>query len=184
MTVCEQLARLLDALRCDGTTVAELVRGGRPHEPWTIYPGAAGIYDLRTRSQFYFHSHDGVADELGHFHTVRLFPDRTAHLVGISIAPDGRPQALFTVNFWAVGDAEEPAELLKRYVQRFHVDERRGDRRLVRFVNLVFEAWQPEIEALQDAKARALADYRRVRADLDPREDRSLEVLSRIEIAL
>jgi hypothetical protein len=48
----------------------------------------------------------------------------------------------------------------------------------------VFAAWPSEIEALQDAKARALADYRRVRAGADPREDRSLEVLSRVEIAL
>ena len=28
-------------------------------------------------------------DEAGHFHTVRLFPDRTAHLVAISMAPNG-----------------------------------------------------------------------------------------------
>lgn len=178
----ERLARLLDGLAQAGITVADLARAGRRLEPWTIYPDESGIYDLGTRSQFYFHAHDGAPHELGHFHTVRLFPDRTAHLVGISIAPDGYPQTLFTLNFWAIGDAEEPADMLKGYVRRFHVDERRGDPRLVRFVNLVFDAFGAVIEDLQDAKARALADYRGAHGDADPRDDRTVEILSRVDI--
>jgi hypothetical protein len=44
---------------------------------------------------------------------VRLFRDRVAHLGGISVAPDGWPRALFTVNLWLVGDGEEPVANLK-----------------------------------------------------------------------
>ena len=179
----DQLARLVEELAAAGATVADLARAGRPPEPWTIYPDESGVYDLRTRSQFYFHAHEGASHELGHFHTVRLFRDRTAHLVGISVAPDGRPQALFTLNFWAIGDAEERPDTLKRYVGQFRVDERRGDRRLVRFVNLVFEAFRREIESLQESKARALAEYRRLGRG-EPAEDRSLEVLSHVTIGL
>ena len=79
---------------------------------------------------------------LDHFHTVRLFPDHTVHLVGSSLAANGWPQALFTLNLWASGD-ERP----------------------------------------QDAKVAALAAYRRAHPGADPLEDRSLEVLSRVELA-
>jgi uncharacterized protein DUF6969 len=178
----EELARLVAELARAGTSVADLACGGRAFEPWTIYPDESGVYDLETRSQFYFHRHGGAMDELGHFHTVRLFRDRTAHLVAISIAHDGRPQALSTLNFWAIGDAEEPPDLLKRYVRHFRVDERRGDRRLVRFVNLVFEGFRDEIEWLQEEKARALTAYRAAHGDAAPHDDRSLEILSRVAI--
>ena len=109
-------------------------------------------------------------------------PDRTAHLVAISMAPDGWPQALFTVNLWAIGDAYETAENLKRYARRFEIDERHGEPRLVRFVNLIYRVFLPEIERLQDEKADALAAHRLAHPGRDPFEDRSLEVLSRVDI--
>jgi hypothetical protein len=65
-----------------------LARGGRPAEPWTLYPDELGIFDRQTRCQFYYHSH-GAAHQDGHFHTVRLFDDHTVHLVGISVAESG-----------------------------------------------------------------------------------------------
>jgi hypothetical protein len=53
---------------------------------------------------------------------------------------------------------------------------------VIRFVNLVFEAFLPDIEALQEEKARAIEQYRRSHDGSDPFEDRSVEVLSRIAI--
>jgi hypothetical protein len=159
-----------------------LARGGRAPAPWTLYPGEYGIFDRRTRCQFYYHSHAGAEHEDGHFHTVRLFPDHTVHVVAISMAPTGWPQALFTVNLWAIGDAEETPENLKRYARRFLVEEGRGESRVIRFVNLMFRAFLPEIERLQDMKAAALTAYRLAHPGTNPFEDRSLEVLSRVEI--
>jgi hypothetical protein len=52
----------------------------------------------------------------------------------------------------------------------------------VRFVNLVFQAFLPEIERLQDEKDAALAEYRRLEPGQDPHQDRRLDVLSRIAI--
>jgi hypothetical protein len=177
-----QLAELLTSLDRRGETVIDLLCGDQPREPWRLYPGEYGIFDRRSRCQFYFHAHRGTSYEAGHIHTVRLFPDHTAHIVAISLAEDGWPQALFTVNLWAVGDADEPPERLQHFARHFRLDERRGPAEAVRFVNLIFRAFLPEIEALQEAKTAALAVYRTRHPERDPFEDRDLEILSRIPI--
>jgi len=176
-----ELRDLLEELERQGTTVINLVTRGQLVEPWRLYPGEHGIFDRHTRCQFYYHSH-GSGHEAGHFHTVRLFADHTAHLVAISIGADGWPQALFTLNLWAIGDAYASAADLRRYVARFHLAEQVGPARLVRFVNLVFRAFGSEIERLQDEKVATLARHRAAHPDLDVFEDRSLEILSRTAI--
>jgi hypothetical protein len=184
VTPREELVGLLQTLERAGTSVMALARAGRAPAPWTLYPGEYGIYDRRTRCQFYYHSHAGVEHEDGHFHTVRLFPDHTVHVVAISIAPSGRPQALFTVNLWAVGDAYEPPEAVARHARAFRLSETRGPAPLVRFINLVFRVFRPEVEWLQGEKERVLGAYRAAHPGADPFGDRSLEILSRVEINL
>jgi len=194
-----ELRHLLQTLEAAGASVVERVCGHGAPEPWVIYPGEYGVFDRAARSQFYYHRHAEPDDEVGHFHTVRLFPDRVAHLVAIAIGTDGWPTALFTVNLWAVGDAEESVPNLENYVRRFRLDERRADADMsragggasrplmatvIRFVNLVFEAYRAEIEALQEEKARTIEAYRRSHEGADPFEDRSLEILSRMAIDL
>ncbi len=176
-----ELLNLLEELERQGTTVIDLVTRQQAIEPWRLYPGEHGIFDRHTRCQFYYHSH-GSDHEAGHFHTVRLFADHTAHLVAISIGRDGLPQALFTLNLWAIGDADASAADLRRHVARFHLAEQVGPSRLVRFVNLVFRAFGSEIERLQDEKVAALARHQAAHPDLDVFEDRSLEILSRTAI--
>jgi len=177
------LRRLLDGLHGAGRTVIELVRGRGPTEPWRLYPGEEGIFDRRTGCQFYYHSH-GSPGEDGHFHTVRLFPDRTVHLVAISMAEDGWPRALFTVNRWVVGDSYEPPEVLRRHVEAFAIGPRRGPAGLVAFINLAFRAFRPEILRLQEEREARLAAYRAEHPGVEPLEDRSLEVLSRVAVDL
>lgn len=176
-----ELLKLLEELARKGTTVIDLVRDGQPLLPWRLYPDDSGIFDRSTQYQFYYHSH-GSDHEAGHFHAVRLFADRTAHLVAISMTPDGWPQALFTVNLWAIGDAYESAGNLRRYVRRFHLGEQVGPPPLVRFVNLIFRAFGPHIERLQDEKIAALAEYQAAHPGRDVFEDRSLEILSRVKV--
>jgi hypothetical protein len=177
-----RLVELLRDLDARGVAVIDLIRGAQPLEPWRLYPGEYGVFDRRTRCQFYFHTHPESGHEAGHFHTVRLFPDHTAHVVAISVDKRGWPQALFTVNLWATGDTEEPPERLKQFARRFRVDEHHGPREVVRFVNLVYQTFRGEIEALQDAKAAAIRAYRDRYPERDPFEDRTFEVLSRVEI--
>jgi hypothetical protein len=178
------LIRLLAELASTGVSVMDLARGGRTQEPWTLYPGEEGIFDRMTRSQFYYHAHAGANHEAGHFHTVRLFSDHTAHVAAISMADDGWPQALFTVNLWAIGDVHCPPETLKVCASLFRLHESRGDARLVRFINLTFQAFLPEIEQLQDDKERVFRDYRDANGGRDPYEDRSIEIVSEIPIDL
>ncbi len=182
MTARQALARLLTDLDREGTSVMALARRGRLQEPWTLYPDEYGIFDRKRQSQFYYHAHAGADHEEGHFHTVRLFRDHTVHLVAISMASTGWPQALFTLNLWAIGDRYASPENLIRYTRQYTVESRKGDPRLVRFINLMFRAFRAEIEALQEAKARALARYRAARGGAEPFEDRSVEILSRVEI--
>jgi hypothetical protein len=178
VTALTQLVGLLEGLDREGTTVIALARDGRPAEPWTIYPDEEGVFDRRTRCQFYFHAHPGVTHEAGHIHTVRLFPDHTVHLVAISLGHDGWPRRLTTLNLWAVGDRWAPPLRLRRWVREFGVTSARVDPRLVRFVNLVFLAFREEIERLQEEKAACLDAWRAAHPGADPFEDRSLEVLS------
>src|SRR5262249_19167757 len=160
----------------------ELARDGRPQAPWVLYPDEYGIFDRKRHSQFYYHAHAEVDHEAGHFHTVHLFSDHTVHLVAISMDHTGRPQALFTLNLWATGDAYASPRQLKRYARQYCLRSRKGDARLVIFVNLVFRAFLAEIEALQDEKERAIQRYRGAHAGATPFDDRSVEILSRVEI--
>jgi len=181
MTPAVELRNLLQELERQGTSVIDLVRGDKPVQPWRLYPGESGIFDRRTHYQFYYHSH-GSDHEAGHFHTVRLFADHTVHLVAISMTPDGWPQALFTVNLWAIGDVYESAANLRRYVRSFRLAEQVGPPVLVRFVNLVFRAFGTEIERLQEEKIETLAAYRAAHPAQNIFEDRSLEILSRVAV--
>jgi hypothetical protein len=83
-----------------------------------------------------------------------------------------------------VGDRDVWAtpEQLKRYARAFRVESAQADPRLLRFINLVFGAFEREIAMLQDEKARAVEAYRAAHGDVDPFENRSLEILSRVEI--
>ncbi len=160
----------------------DLVRAGQPAEPWSSIQAKKASSTALTRCQFYYHAHDARPAEDGHFHTVRLFSDHTVHLVGISMAANGWPQALFTVNRWVTGDTWEPTQRVKRYARAFRIDRRSGPTRLVRFVNLIFRVFLPEIERLQDDRVAALANHRLRHPAHDPLEDRSLEILSWIDV--
>jgi len=181
MNAVFELRNLLEDLERNGANVIDMVRDGQPLVPWRLYPGDSGIFDRRTRYQFYYHSH-GVDTEAGHLHTVRLFAGHTVHLVAISMSTDGWPQALFTLNLWAIGDAYESAGKLRRYVRDFHLAEHVGPPPLVRFVNLIFQAFGPQIEQLQEQRIETLSRYRAAHPDHDIFEDRSLEILSRVAI--
>jgi hypothetical protein len=176
-----ELLNLLEDLERRGTSVIDLITEGQPVEPWRLYPGEDGIFDRQTHCQFYYHSH-GSDHEAGHLHTVRLFADHTAHLVAISMSRAAWPQALFTLNLWAIGDQYESAANLRRYAGGFQLRERVGPSPLVRFVNLVFRAFGPEIARLQEEKIATLAAHRAAHPDRDVFEDRSLEILSRADI--
>jgi hypothetical protein len=91
---------------------------------------------------------------------------------------------LFTLNLWAIGDRYASPRNLSRYTREYGIESRKGDVRLVRFINLMYRAFRPEIEALQVAKGEAIEQYRAAHDGAVPFEDRSVEILSRVEIEI
>lgn len=177
------LRRLLVELRRARTTPMALYQRLTPVPPERVDPDTYGVFDPRTRCRFFFHAHDGKG-EGGHFHTERFFDDHTVHVVAIAVSRAGEPEALFTINHWAAGDRAKSPPLVKRYARAFRIDERRGEPRLVRFVNLVYRAFLPEILRLQDEKVALLAAHRPRRRGVHAHDDRSLQFLSEMRIAV
>lgn len=50
------------------------------------------------------------------------------------------------------------------------------------FINLMFRAFRLETEPLQEAKGESIARYHAAHGGADPFEDRSVEILNRVEI--
>jgi hypothetical protein len=178
----EALRGLLERIERAGTSIPDLVCHDRPPIPQKTYPSGAGVLDPATGCSFGYHIHEGIPDEVGHFHTLRWTGRKRVHLAGISMGADGWPRALFTTNLWAQHDDHRPAEELKRDVRRFCVTEGRRHVLVTRFINLIFRAFRPEIERLQDDKARRIAALRRAAPTTDVLEDRQHHVLSRVNI--
>jgi hypothetical protein len=88
------------------------------------------------------------------------------------------------INHWCLGDAYEPAANIKGYARRFRLDLRVGDPRLIRFMSLLFQAFLPEIEWLQDEKVCTLAAHYARYPDRNLFQDRSLEITSRVDLSL
>jgi hypothetical protein len=165
-----------------------LATGGRRSRAFQIYPDPA-LYDPRTRSLFAYHRHGrmtGWPTEAGHFHAVRVLRVRPrierAALVGISMSRRGWPQALFTVNLWTWKDRPQRAYQLKDHVRRFRIGPGLNPALLGRFANLMFRAYGPEIERLQDDKLRLLATLQRRRPSVDVRADQNVDLLNRCVI--
>ena len=175
---------MLTDLRRSGQSIISLARACQSAEPSGLPPTTLGVFDPLSRWHVYYHSHAGPLDEAGHFHTLRRFGDRAVHVVGISIDHVGWPQALFTLNHWCLGDGYESAATIKGYARRFRLDPRAGDRRFIRFMSLLFQAFLPEIEWLQDEKVCTLAAHCARYPDRNLFEDRSLEITSRVDLSL
>ncbi len=180
----DALVGLLTDLQRTGQSIITLARAGQSAEPSGLPPTTVGVFDPLSRWHVYYHSHAGAVDEAGHFHTLRRFGDHAVHVVGISMDHLGWPHALFTVNHWCIGDVYEPAANIKGYARRFRVDSRAGDPRLIRFMSLLFEAFLPEIERLQDEKVCTLAAHYARHPDRNLFQDRSLEIPSRVALTL
>lgn len=180
----DELVGLLTDLQQTGRSIITLAGTSQSPEPGQLPATTLGVFDPLSRWHFYYHSHAGARDEAGHFHTLRRFGDHAVHVVGISIDDLGWPQALFTVNLWCIGDDYEPATNIKGYARRFCVDSQAGDPQLVRFMSLMFQAFLPEIEWLQDEKICALAAHHARYPSRNPFQDRSLEITSRVELTL
>lgn len=160
--------------------------GGASAEAWEHYP-PGDVFDADSGSQWYLHRHpDGAGDgEPGHFHCF-IRPDGVDgplhHLIAIGVDARGRIRRLFTVNHWVVGDDFVDADTIIPLLSRFDVQLARPDYLVNRWLTAVIALYEEDIAELVRERDRVLASRRP--GAIDPRDDRSLEVLSEAAVDL
>jgi hypothetical protein len=148
------------------------------------------VVDQITGARFYYHAHDPSEwhlDEHGHFHLFVASDAEPgfAHLVAVSMAPDGRPVRLFTTNEWVTGEALVPADaLLAGLPDRFEINRARPSWLVGRWLTCLVMLTLPRIEWLLRERDRALAAPSGDWPDADVRQDRERHRLSELSLDL
>jgi len=200
--------RLLDSYAQLGANgdhlLGELLDGRAPGQS-RHYPEDDAI-DHHSGYQWFYHSHSpddrpGTAEH-GHFHVFarrplwarrlhsaaeREFarmagnpgrPAHTRHLLGIGIDAKGIPINLFTVNSWVTGDWMLSAANTEKLLERMHLAT--GHSLIDAVLESVITLCRGEIRDLLAARDAALRNF----AGADPLANRSLEMLSAVELDL
>ena len=179
----EKLLDLLNTLKLEGSNIVKKVMNGKVYvfDPYVNYPYDGGIKDKDTGCRIFFHCHR--KGEYGHFHTFyQNEKGELAHLVLISMAKDGEPLKLATVNSWVTGDKYYKSDVLKTYFEKFSMNNYSfGEKRIAEFVKYVFAAYKTEIFQLFEERDAWVKDYA-LKYFREPFEDRDFEITSEIEI--
>ncbi len=178
------------ALATDGQSV--LTELFRDHEEngfgyWEHFP-ADDARDSATGARFYYHAHDPSEwnrEEHGHFHLFLPAANEAgfAHVVAVSMTPDGRPQRLFTTNEWVTGEQLVPAaELVNRLPGGFEINRSRPSWLVGRWLTSLVALVMPQVESLLRARDETLTGAQGAWPDVVVAEDRSRHVLSDCEL--
>lgn len=179
-----------DATTASGSLLQSWIQGREVVE-FDHYP-PDDLVDLRSGSQFYYHSHRDGDREHGHLH---LFWHATAsgrrrylrpgharwkrtaptHLFAISLDARGLPVGLFTVNRWVTDGHWFDATTTMSFVDRFAMDEVDGHEHSCRWLAGFVHLYRPLIEDVLVMRDRRLARRSNLAQSLD---DRRLELLS------
>lgn len=181
----DKIINIISSLKREGTNLVLKVMNGKKYvfDPYVRYPYEGGILDKESRCRIFFHAHR--PDEYGHFHTfVENEKGELIHLVLISMNKEGEPIALATVNTWVTGDKYVEAKKLKSYLDSFKMNRNSyDDKRVIEFVETIFEAYREEIFRLFDKRDKWIRDYA-FKYYREPFEDREYEVLSSVKIII
>lgn len=184
-TAKERIVSIIKSLKEEGSNLVLKVMNGKKYvfDPYVRYPYEGGIVDKNNGCRIFFHAHR--PNEYGHFHTfVEDEKGELVHLVLISMNKNGEPISLATVNTWVTGDKYVKPELLKYYLLNFKMAHNSfKEKRVVEFVEKIFEAYEKEILRLFDEREKWIKDYA-LKYYREPFEDRDYEVLSSIKIEL
>lgn len=155
------------------------------------------VYDWETHAQYYYHTHRGIEDEHGHFHTfmrARGMPDgvepvpydgdvewpsgkdAVSHIIAISMDKFGYPVGLFATNRWVTGETWYAAEDVVAMVDNFRVDHAYPNWPVNLWITAMFRLFQHEIFALLRHRDEVVAQWGRDHEGVDTFEDRELEI--------
>jgi len=173
------------SLKKEGSNLVLKVMNGKKYvfDPYVRYPYDGGIVDNDNGCRIFFHAHR--PNEYGHFHAfVEDEKGDLVHLVLILMNKKGEPTALATVNTWVTGDKYVKPDLLKEYLKSFKMNHNSyKEKRVIEFVESIFEAYQNEIFTLFDEREKWIQDYA-LKNYREPFEDRDFEVLSSLKISI
>ncbi len=192
--------------KSDANVVGEILRGQDTFYEWDHYP-KGDVYDWETHAQYYYHAHpiEEREGEHGHFHCflrpkgmpagMKPAPlpgvappeepdDAPCHLVAISMNRAGQPIRLFTTNRWVTGETWYAAPDVVRLLDRFRMDLAYPSWPVNIWITAMVQLFHPQIETLLARRDAAIADWRAGHPGVDVFEDRSLEVISTLDISV
>ena len=188
-----------DALSKAGLNlVGECLKGQGDFYEFSHYP-ADDVYDVDSKSQYYFHTHRGLSGEYGHFHTflraggmptsVKPIPntgkepwpsgtDALSHLICISMNREGFPIGLFTTNRWVTGETWYDAEAVIQMLDYFSVDHAHPNLAVNQWISALFRLYKAEMTELILMRDQKIREWRATHPKVDVFEDRELEITS------
>jgi len=175
----KKIIDIINSLKNEGSNLVLKIMNGKKYvfDPYYHYPWDGGVVDEKTGCRIFFHAHR--KNEYGHFHTfVTDEQGELVHLVLISMNKKGIPTGLSTVNTWVTGDKYVYASKLKKYFEEFKMDPNTyKDKRVIEFIENIFEAYHDVIFNLFDEREKWVKNYIYENTSL-PFENREYEVLS------
>lgn len=199
-----EVQRALD--KTEDNVVSEVLRNQGTFYEWNHYP-KGDVYDRETHSQYFYHAHPGkLRDaEHGHFHTfIRAkglprgmkpvsHPDRSqwpmgkdaiCHIVGMSMDTRGQPLRLFATNRWVTGETWFKAADVCKLIESFVIGHAQPSWPTNRWVGAMVRLFWPQIIMLVKARDAVIADWQKQFPDIDPLEDRRLEVAAQTDVSI
>jgi len=177
-------------------TITAVLGGHGALVEWQHYPGDKDVFDPRSGSQYYFHSHakNGKASaEHGHFH---LFgraahsgmqaarkEQPCTHLLGISVNAQGLPVRLFTTNRWVTDEQWLSGCQVLELIDSFSIGKRQPSQALHQWLRGMLLLFRPQIEGLiaqRDAWLQRAVNDRPLEKVL---EDRRIHIISSTKAA-
>ncbi|MDZ7839930.1 MAG: hypothetical protein U5R46_03785 [Gammaproteobacteria bacterium] len=176
--------------------VGECLKNQGAFMKFNHYP-KGDVYDWETHAQYYYHTHRGIADEHGHFHTfmrARGMPDgvepvpydgdvdwpsgkdAVSHIIAISMDKFGYPVGLFATNRWVTGETWYAAEDVVAMVDNYRIDHAYPNWPVNRWITAMFRLFRHEIFALLRHRDEVVARWGREHVGVDTFEDRDLEI--------
>lgn len=202
-----EVIETMRVLKKSETDLVKEVLAGQEFKQWVHYPDG-GVYDPESRSQYYFHAHDGSRDEwkdFGHFHTFIRSPQLdpavlpvdtgtdclptdqvtpATHLIAISLNNFGMPVRLFTTNRWVTAETLYSAEAVIRMLDDFEIDLAKPSWPLNRWITAMLVLFRHDIEDLLRERDVRFAQLAMDDHEQNIYEDRSVAVISFRDIDL
>ena len=184
--------------------VGEVLRGHDFIE-MNHYP-ADDVYDADSGAQYYYHAHRGIENEHGHFHTfVRaaglppgiaplhvphasearpVGDEAICHLVAVSMDAWGYPTGLFTTNRWVTDESWFRAADAIATLPRFVIDHAFPSWPTNRWIGALLVLYGPFIEGLLRHRDACMDAAQAARPGVDVYDDRAIEVIGALPVAV